>query len=119
MKEPIYIASHLKNDEDENGNIINIYDTPFPVFAYLNAMNGDFRIEEFGDEAERKCRTMLNKIKWFGKIKEGDIAYLYGASPKGESVHGENANYHVVSVLPQGVKMLVYFERNTEVIENA
>ena len=45
-----------------------------------------------------------------GKFETFDLAYLYGASPEGEEVNGENANYIVRSYKPQNTKIMVIFE---------
>lgn len=44
-------------------------------------------------------------------IKENDLAYLDGATPKGEEVNGDNANYRVDSVRNQNKKIAIYFEK--------
>lgn len=115
MIEKVYIAPFLKEDTDDDGNVISVYDTPFSIDRVsLNAMNGDYEVQVFGNKVKRMCRCMPDRKRYLGRIKEGDAAYLYGATPEGETVNGDNANYHVVAVLPKGVKMMVYFELNTD-----
>ena len=48
---------------------------------------------------------------YHGVINEKDKAYLYGINPDNEKVYGSKANYRIDTVRPQGVKLLVYFER--------
>ena len=45
-----------------------------------------------------------------GKFKELDIAYLYGATPDGEKVYGDNANYLVRTYRRQNTRIMVVFE---------
>ena len=45
-----------------------------------------------------------------GRFKELDIAYLYGATPEGEEVHGDNANYLVRTYRQQNTRIMVVFE---------
>ena len=45
-----------------------------------------------------------------GKFKEFDLAYLYGATPKGETIYGENANYVIKAFREQNTKIMVIFE---------
>lgn len=107
----IWVAPLLDSEKDSRGNTINVYDKPFQLNAMLNTTSGSYEIELYGERAKRICKAMLNVKEYLGKIKEGDKAYLYGVTPKGESKHGVNANYKVISVRPQNVKMVVLFEQ--------
>lgn len=44
-------------------------------------------------------------------IQENDLAYLDGASPTNEKIHGDNANYRIDSVRYQNKKIAIYFEK--------
>ena len=47
-------------------------------------------------------------------MKNYDLVYLYGASPENEEYNGQNANYRVITFIPQNTKILVYFEKLTK-----
>ena len=53
----------------------------------------------------------IKNERYLNDIKEKDLAYLDGASPEGEEVYGDNANYRVSSVRKQNKKIAIYFER--------
>lgn len=111
-KHDIYIASFLKDETDDFGNQVKIYDTPFLVDEItLNSLSGSTEVAMFGDKITQMCRTLLDYDDWFDKIKANDVAYLYTATPTGENINGELANFRVKSVLPQNMKIVVYFER--------
>ena len=68
-------------------------------------------MQKFGQSSNGIVRAMLDTYKYQGRIKEFDLAYLYGATPEDETYNGENANYKVVTCVPQNTKILVYFEK--------
>ena len=106
-----YLASFLREDVDDNGDPINVYDMPIQFESSLNSLSGSTDIAVYGDKISRMCKTMLDYEQWINSIKEKDVVYLYGATPENEDVNGCNANYKVVAALPQNLKILVYFER--------
>lgn len=110
IEKEIYIAPFLEETEDEDDNTIRIYGTPFKMSVCINSLNGSNEITIYGDRVSRMVKATPD-IEWFSKIKEGDLAYLYGPTPVEEKVNGEYANYKVVAVLPQNLKMTVYFEK--------
>ncbi|MFR7590218.1 MAG: hypothetical protein ACLUVC_02145 [Longibaculum sp.] len=110
-KHVVYLASFLKEDTNEYGDPVNIYDTPIQFESTLNSLNGSTDIAVYGDKICRMCKTLLDYDDWINKIKEKDVVYLYGITPNGEENNGDNANYKVVAVLPQNLKIMVYFER--------
>ena len=109
-KRDIHIANYLTENDDDSGNTIKVYDEPFGLKCTLNSLSGDTEFQMFGDRIQNMVKTILD-YNWMKKIHEKDAAYLYGATPKGEVIHGENANYRVVSVRPQNLKIIVYFEK--------
>ena len=108
-----YISSILNPTEDSYGNQINQYDTPVKYcFNYQPVTNkSEAEMQPFGQSSTGSVRALLDTYEYQGKIKEFDLAYLYGATPTGETYNGENANYKVVTCIPQNTKILVYFER--------
>lgn len=111
VERSIYISKFLDQGEDEYGNPIVKYDVPYSLNCVLNSLSGSYDIVAFGDRIKNMAKTFLDYDEWIGKINEGDKAYLYGALPDGEVVNGENANYQIVAVLPQNLKIQIYFER--------
>lgn len=107
----IYLASFLREETDDEDNPISIYDKPISLECSLNSLNGDYDIAMYGDRVTKMCKTVLDYEEWIDKIKEKDVVYLYGTTPDNEKVNGMDANYHVKSVLPQNLKILVYFEK--------
>lgn len=110
-KQKIYLASFIREDTDENDDPINAYDIPIQFESTLNSLSGSTDIAVYGDKISRMCKTLLDYDEWIDKIKEKDVVYLYGATPDNEEMNGDNANYKVVAVLPQNLKIQVYFER--------
>lgn len=108
----ITIAPLLSVDDDNEGNPVEKYGDHFFIEnVSLNANTGRTASQVYGDRISNMVRTFIDYDKWFGKVKENDRAYLYGATPDGEDTIGGNANYRVVSVLPQNKKIQVLFER--------
>ncbi|MGX8835320.1 hypothetical protein ACWG0P_14055 [Amedibacillus sp. YH-ame6] len=106
-----WIAPFLKKDTDDDDNIIFTYDKPYCFGANLNTLSGSAEMQMYGERFKNIVKCMLNMDDWFGKIHEEDRAYLYGRTPSGESVNGDQANYRVDRILCQNIKMIVYFER--------
>lgn len=111
VKSICYIGSKLESTFDDNGNEIKNYDKP-EKYSFniqpLSSSNSD--IESFGENADKmKVAVITNRTKYDGKFKEFDCAYLDGATPEGESINGQNANYRVYSVQPQNVVIRVFF----------
>ena len=66
-------------------------------------------MSSFG-ETKNNVVQMLIDYTDKGIFKEFDLMYLYGASPKGEQVYGENANYIVKAFREQNTKIMVILE---------
>lgn len=111
---PLYIASKQPEVEiDEYNNEIVNYDKPiflgninyqpllgYERYAYMKAYG----------ETQSKLQRAYIDISNNGKFKEFDLAYLNGATPKGEQVNGQNANYRVKTCTPQNTVIFVVFE---------
>lgn len=107
----IWIAPLIDTKKDSHNNTIFVYGKPFQIEGTtLNTLSGSYDIALYGDKINRVCKCMPDMRSYFGKIKEGDKAYLYGKTPQDEKINGLNANYKVISVRPQNIKMQVYFE---------
>lgn len=110
MIKKIWIAPYIKTKKDLSGNKVDVFGEPFEIQTSINTLSGSTDMEMFGDRVKRMCKAMPN-YNMIDKIHEKDVAYLFGATPEGEVVNGENANYRVDSILPQNVKVKIYFEK--------
>lgn len=111
---PLYIASKLDPQLDEQGNEIVVYDKPFYFgkvnYQPLTTKQLEAYMQEYG-ETESSVFSCLIDYKDRNRIKEFDKAYLNGAKPDDEKVNGTNANYLVRAVKPQNTKVMVLFEK--------
>ena len=110
----LYIASKKGVTYDDYNNEIVEYEKPFYFgrvnYQPLNRVKDlQAYIREFGETKNNVVSCLINYTD-DGKIKPFDLAYLYGATPKGETVYGSNANYLVRSYKPQNTKIMVIFE---------
>lgn len=69
-------------------------------------------LKPYGVTFEGTVKALVD-IKYDGEFSRYDLAYLYGATPE-EDYNGRNANYRVITAIPQNMKILVYFERLTK-----
>lgn len=110
-----YIGSKLDSKFDDNGNEISTYDKPQKYRFNIQPVSSTSDIQEFGENANKmKVAVITNRKKYEGKFKEFDCAYLDGATPEGESINGEKANYRVYSVQNQNVAIRVFFMKLTK-----
>ena len=110
----LYIASKKGVTYDDYNNEIVEYEKPFYFgrvnYQPLNRVKDlQAYMREFGETKNNVVSCLINYTD-DGKIKPFDLAYLYGATPKGESIYGSNANYIVRSYKPQNTKIMVIFE---------
>lgn len=110
-----YIGSKLESTFDDNGNEITLYDIPKKYRFNIQPVSGTSDIQEFGEHANKmKVAVITNRKKYDGKFKEFDCAYLDGATPDGETINGENANYRVYAVQYQNVAIRIFFIKLTK-----
>lgn len=110
----LYIATKKEVILDDYGNQIVTYNEPF-YFGKVNyqpitrreLLEAYYKI--YG-ETEKSVISLFLDYTEDGKFKTFDLAYLYGANPKGEKQYGENANYIVKAYKPQNTKIMVIFE---------
>ena len=89
---------------------IKVYDTPQEYSFNIQPVNLSSDVQAFGENANKmKVAVITNRKKYEGKFKEFDCAYLDGATPNGEKVNGQKANYRIYSVQPQNVVIRVFF----------
>lgn len=116
MKSEVYIASKQPyTTEDDYGNEIVTYDNPKKFYfnvqpVSVNSANSD--VQSFGERTiDIRVAIITQKEYIQSQIKEFDLAYLEGVTPKGEIKNGFNANYRVYAVQPQNAIVKVYFEK--------
>lgn len=115
VKSRCYIGSKLTSEFDDSGNEITIYEKPKKYLFNIQPVTGTSDIQEFGENANKmKVAVITDRRKYEGKFKEFDCAYLDGASPEGETINGENANYRVYTVQNQNVTIRVFFMKLTK-----
>lgn len=108
-----YIASKNENpDVDDYGNEINTYNEPIKYNFNIQPASGDLEIATYGEKVNKVYKAIV-PYRYKDKIKEGDIAYLDGASPEDEEAgnYGRNGNYTVDSVRPQNLATAIYFKK--------
>lgn len=110
----VYIASKVGTQLDVEGNEITIYDKPNekPYRFNYQTLSTDADIAEFGENAKIMKKAVI-PISYQGQFKEFDLAYLDGATPKGEENYGDNANYRLLPPRDGNSVIIIYFERLT------
>ena len=109
----IWIAKKIGTQENDYGTEIPVYDKPVEYMMNVQPLSSEADIAEFGENAKQVQRAVIEYKKYFGEFKEFDVAYLDGATPDGEEVNGENANYRLYPPRNQNKVILLYFERLT------
>ena len=110
-KKKIWIARKIGTEENDYGEEISIYAEPEVYMMNVQPISSYPDIQEFGEKAEQVQKAIIEYNKYFGKFKEFDLAYLDGASPEGEEVNGENANYRLYPPRNQNKAIQIYFQR--------
>jgi hypothetical protein len=107
----IYIAKKISsNTLDNRGNPISIYDTPKLYEFNVQPVSSNSDIQIYGERSITMQKAVI-PISFLNHFKEFDIAYLDGASPTGEIINGDNANY-VLKPPRNGNKVItIYFEK--------
>lgn len=121
---PLYIARKKSVTYDDYNNEIVEYDTPFRFVNDQTPINVNYQplnwktlqayMSVYGETRSNVVQALID-YNYEKVFKEFDLAYLYGATPKGETINGENANYIVKAFRRQNTKILVIFE---EIIKN-
>ena len=111
----MYIATKDRDNityDDYNNEIVK-YNEPFYFgrvnYQPLTRKDLEAYMKAYGETQNSIVSVLIDYID-DGKFETFDLAYLYGASPEGEEVNGENANYIVRSYKPQNTKIMVIFE---------
>ena len=105
-----YIAHKVGAESDDYGNEIELFDKPFKCDIGAIDMNSYTDLMVYGAESTRLKKAVL-PIRYKTLVREGDRAYLEGASPKGEEYNGSNGNYRVRSAKASVRNVVVIFEK--------
>lgn len=113
----LYIATKTGVKIDDYNNEIVEYSKPFYFgkanYQPMNSRDLQAYISAFG-ETKRELISLLIDYDDKDKIKEFDLAYLYGRTPKGEKINGEKANYVVKACRVQNTKVSIVLENIIE-----
>ena len=109
----LYIANKKGVKIDDYNNEIVEYEEPFYFgevnYQPLTGKSLEAYIKTYG-ETENNIVCCFIDIDEDGRFEALDLAYLYGATPEGEIVNGENANYIVRTYRKQNTRIMVVFE---------
>ena len=109
----LYIATKKQVTVDDYNNEIVEYNEPFYFgqvnYEPLTGKNLEAYIKAYGETNNNIVSCLIDYVD-DKKFKQFDLAYLYGATPEGEQVYGDNANYIVRAYKPQNTKIMVLFE---------
>ena len=116
VKSDCYICKYMGEEKDEFGNRVPVYDKPNKEPYEWNIQNISQSSEQyaFGERVLNMKVALLKGIErdeFINQFSELDLAYLDGATPEGEVVNGDNANYKIYAIKPQNVALLIYFEK--------
>ena len=78
----------------------------------VQPLTAEADLKEFGINVEQFYKTIIEKDKYYGAFKEGDVAYLDGVTPEGEVKDGFNANYRLYPPRNQNKCICIFFKRN-------
>lgn len=111
----IYIATRTSEqvELDDYGNEIQTFNKPFYLgkvnYQPLTKKDLEAYYKEYGATTNNIVSFLLDYRK-DGLFNKLDIAYLYGATPDGEVINGDNANYIIRAYKPQNTKIMVILE---------
>lgn len=111
FERPVYIASYLKTDQNDNGADIDIYDTPQRYLINFQPVSDYLAYQEYGQDVSSVKRALVRKELFYGKVKQRDKVYLNDENNPFENlcevVESETerclkANYEVIKAVLQG-----------------
>lgn len=111
VKSRIYLAKKLREDFDEYGNQIEVYDEPQKLFLNVQSLSETSDIVEFGEKvSSTRVISITEKKKYLNKFNEFDLVYVE-TTPEGEVNYGDNADYMVIGVRTQNASIRVYISK--------
>lgn len=116
-EKPLYIAKRINIIEDDYGNPISYFEKPKEYFFNYQPIDGDLAFQQYGDKVSNIYRAFI-PMAYLGKIKVGDKAYLIDGEIQdivslvlNDNENCTMANYTIIAVLPQNLKIRVDFEK--------
>lgn len=117
-----YIANreNEKVETDDYGNELEVFKKPFAFNELYMPVTDSYSLKVYGENIIRILRMYVNVNEWYGRINVGDRAYLMDSEHSycnlGNLIYEDNkycnkANYKVVSVEIQNLKMKIEFEK--------
>ena len=111
VKSRIYLAKKLREDFDDYGNQIEVYDEPQKLFLNVQSLSETSDIVEFGEKvSSTRVISITEKKKYLNKFNEFDLVYVE-TTPEGEANYGDNADYMVIGVRTQNTSIRVYISK--------
>ena len=111
-KKQTYVAKYIRDDLDDDGNLIPIYDEPEDLgLLNVQPLSGTTDSETYGARVREMQKILFDYDDYLYQFKENDVFYVDGANPTGEASYGDNANYKVDSVRNQNKLIAVYIEK--------
>lgn len=111
VRSRIYLAKKLREDFDDYGNQIVVYDEPQKLFLNIQALSETSDIMEYGEKvSSTRVISITEKKKYLNKFNEFDLVYVDN-TPEGEANYGDNADYYVVGVRTQNASIRVYIQK--------
>ena len=111
VKSRIYLAKKLREDFDDYGNQIEIYDTPQKLFLNVQTLSETSDIMEYGEKvSSTRVISITEKKKYLNKFNEFDLVYV-DTTPEDETNNGDNADYMVIGVRNQNTSIRVYISK--------
>ncbi len=111
VKSKIWIAKKLREDFDEYGNQIPIYDEPQKYMFNVQTLSETSDIMEFGERvSSTKVISITEKKKYQGKFNEFDLVYVDN-TPENEVNYGDSADYKIIGVRNQNTSIRVYIQK--------
>lgn len=120
-----YIANRKRIDDlstiyDNYASEIGIFDKPFCFKELYMPLNDSYSLKKYGEDVSRMLIMYVNINQWYGNIQVGDRAYLIDECTSqcdlGNMIYEDDkycnkANYQVVSVEVQNIKLKVEFQK--------
>lgn len=108
----IYIAHKIGTNKDKNGNDYAVYDKPKKYHFNVQPVTSDTELATYGLVGIQSMRAICSRDEYENVFKEGDVAYLDGTTPEGETMNGEKANYYIKgNPLNQNLLTVIYFAK--------
>lgn len=113
---PLYIAKRLKVEENDYGMEIETFDKPKAYQFLYMPTSGKVEYQVYGERISRMFTCFVPYDIYLGTFHEGDRAYLIDESLQDVSIaktdnNCKNANYRIISVLPQNRVIKLTFEK--------